>query len=308
MPKRTSSLGVVSLILGALAFLICWIPFIGMLGLPLSGLGLLLAFIGIIVALTRHGSGIGWPIGGGVVSGLALLIAMGQVAVLRAGAYAILKSTEQTTRTNQQAVAPPPVKPEQVANDLKPEAAAAIHGETGQEAPKPDTGVPGRAADKTEWASAKGAVRQGDVEVRVTSVLVGKVPLRDRFNLGTGGGQGTSLDDLLAIHIELTNQSQSRKVEYRSWLGSDVSFSRDYATVGDNFGNTYKRISFGLGTDIIGHTESESIYPGKSLGDVLVFEVPVAAAEYLSLELPAKNFGGEGMLRLRIPGEMIKRR
>jgi hypothetical protein len=147
-------------------------------------------------------------------------------------------------------------------------------------------------------------VRQGDVELRITTVFVRKVPLRGGFD----DVETTSQDELLAIHVELTNRSQSKKVEYRSWLGRDVSFTRDYATLKDNFGNGYKRISFGFGTDIIGHTESESIYPGKQLSDILVFEMPVDTAEYLDLELPAKNFGGEGMLRLPIPADMIRQR
>ena len=36
--KAANSLGIASVILGILAFLICWIPLIGLLGVPLSGL------------------------------------------------------------------------------------------------------------------------------------------------------------------------------------------------------------------------------------------------------------------------------
>ncbi len=43
MPKRSSSLGIVSLILGVVAFLICWIPLIGVVSIPVSALGVLLA-------------------------------------------------------------------------------------------------------------------------------------------------------------------------------------------------------------------------------------------------------------------------
>jgi hypothetical protein len=106
--------------------------------------------------------------------------------------------------------------------------------------------------------------------------------------------------------LEVTNRSQNRKVEYQSWLGRDFTFDRDHATLEDNFGNHYKRINFGIGTELVGHVESESVYLGKSVEDVLVFELPVDSIEYLDLELPAKNFGGEGMLKLRIPRSMIK--
>jgi hypothetical protein len=88
----------------------------------------------------------------------------------------------------------------------------------------------------------------------------------------------------------------------------DISFDRDYATLEDNFGNTYKRINFGFSSNPVGAVErSESIYPNKSVSDVLVFEMPIDTIEYLRLELPAKNFGGTGMLRLEIPKQMIAR-
>jgi hypothetical protein len=53
--KASHSLGIASLILGILAFLICWIPFLGLLGLPLSLLGILLGGIGLLIALFRKG-------------------------------------------------------------------------------------------------------------------------------------------------------------------------------------------------------------------------------------------------------------
>jgi len=292
MPKRSSSLGIVSLILGVVAFLICWIPLIGVVSIPVSALGVLLAAIGLLVALVRRGSGIGWPIGGGAVSGLALAIGIAQVAALGGAAEAIRQSGEHANRTQQEIVT-----------------AGVPSGSTREATARntPEADMPAAqsppAAPEPEWASAKNAVRQGDIELRVMRVLTGKVPLRSGF----GDGESSSEDDLLAIHLEIINRSQNKKIEYRSWLGRDIAFSRDYATLQDNFGNTYKRISFGFGTKIVGHTESESIYPGKSLGDVLVFELPIDTAEYLRLELPAKNFGGEGMLRLQIPADMIQR-
>jgi hypothetical protein len=289
LPKRTSSLGVVSLILGVVAFLFCWVPVLGILSLPLSALGVLLAAIGLGIALVRRGSGIGWPIGGGAVSVLALAIGVAQVAVIGSCAEAITKSSEQGTRTNQQVVGPGP-------------------GEAGrgEQAGTSDAGTapPPPATQEQEWASAKGSVRQGDVELTVSSVFIGKVPVRGGFD----DGDSVSEDELLAVQLEIVNRSESKKVEYESWLGRDISFSRDYATLQDNFGNNYRRVSFGFGTEIVGHTEKASIYPGKSLADVLVFQAPVEKAEYLNLELPADNCGGTGMFRLRIPADMIQRR
>lgn len=290
MPKRTSSFGVVSFILGVIAFLFCWIPLVGMLSIPISVLGVILAVIGVLIALFRRGSGIGWPIGGAAVSGLALVIGIAQVAAIGGAADAIRQSSKQASRTHQEVVnARPSRNPSQAVSNNSP----GVVDTKIQEHPK-----------TPQWASAANAVRQGDIKLRVTRVLIGKVPLR----AGYDDRETTSQDDLLAIHIELTNLSRSKKIEYQSFQGRNMAFDRDYATLQDNFGNSYKRINFGFGTEIIGHTKSNSIYPTKTLADVLIFELPVNTAEYLNLELPAKNFGGEGMLRLQISANMIRRR
>src|SRR5207249_4641219 len=60
-----------SMILGILAFLICWIPLVGAIGFPLSALGLLLGVPGVVIALCRKGRGIGFPIAGLAISALA---------------------------------------------------------------------------------------------------------------------------------------------------------------------------------------------------------------------------------------------
>ena len=168
--------------------------------------------------------------------------------------------------------------------------------------------VPPRTTREPEWADAgKGAIRQGDLQVQISKISIGRVPLETR----TGWlwvQDSWSQDNLLMIQLELLNTSPTRKLEYRPWSGKDISFERDYATLRDNLGNSYKRIGFGLRSLPVGAVEqSESIYPKKSVTDVLVFELPVDTAEYLRLELPAKNFGGTGMLRLQIPKAMIQR-
>jgi len=153
MPTRTSSLGVVSLILGVVAFLFCWIPLLGMLSIPLSALGLLLAAIGFVVALVRRGSGIGYPIGGGVVSGLALAIGMAQVAAVSGVATAIDESQRQQTRTNQEVVASAsPSRQERPATERPP---------------APESTGDHKAAEP-EWAAGESADKQ---EVMQTWVL-----------------------------------------------------------------------------------------------------------------------------------------
>jgi hypothetical protein len=255
LPRRSSSLGIVSLVLGIVAFLFCWIPLVGILSIPLSALGLLLGAIGLLVAVHRRGSGIGYPIGGAAVCGLALAIGIAQATVIAAPLF--------------------------VASELA-ERAKAI-------------------SDPAAWVSANQPLKIGDVQVRVVSATVGKIRMKGSLADGY-----ESADSYLKLVIEVSNSSQDRKLDFASWMGSDFSISRDYASVRDNHNNLYKRIDFGFTTRAEGQIDRESLYPGKSVRDVLVFEPPIRNVEYLRLELPAKNFGEDGMIRFQIPAEMIK--
>lgn len=70
------TLGIISLVLGVLALLAGWIPYIGLVAIPISLIGGLLAFIGLILALANGMKGFSMPLVGGLVctGGLALPI------------------------------------------------------------------------------------------------------------------------------------------------------------------------------------------------------------------------------------------
>lgn len=100
-----NSLGIASMVLGILAFVICWIPILNLLGLPLSGLGLLLGIIGIVIAAVRRGSGIGFPIAGAAISGVALVIVIWMyVGVARV--MGARPQSQQTSRSQSATVSP----------------------------------------------------------------------------------------------------------------------------------------------------------------------------------------------------------
>jgi hypothetical protein len=288
-PSRAAhSLGIAALVIGVLSFFVCWIPF---LGIAVSGLGLLLGLGGLVLAVVRRGSGVGFSIAGSGLSALSLVSCLVWTFALSSAFKAVDNAVAKQNRTNQGAVpdSNPDKAPPQNQGDGPP--------------PAPDKPPAPPAKSEPEWADAsKGAVRQGDLQVQITLVTIGQVPLK------TITGNSKSKDNLLMVKLELLNMNPTKKVEYHSWSGKDISFDRDFATLKDNFGNSYKRISFGLGSYPVGAVErSESIYPNKSVTDVLVFEVPLDTIEYLRLELPAKNFGGTGMLRFQIPKAMIQR-
>ena len=283
-PKSTNGIGIAALVLGILACLTCWIPFIGMFSIPVSVLGILLGIIGMIISVIGHRSKIGMPVAGTIVCVVAIVVAVASTGGTTRAITEAARETNRKAKATNQEVVPSPKKPTRPSH------------------PVAEKSAPNESKEET-WASAQNAIRQANIEIRITQVLVGKIPLRAGFD----DSETQSKDKLLKVVLELHNLSKSKKIEYQSWSGRDLSFNRDYATLKDNFGNNYKRINFGFGTKVIGQTKSDSIYPGIKIQDVLVFETPVDTVKYLNLELPAKNFDGEGMLRLRIPTGMIQR-
>jgi len=84
--KSVNGLGIAALVLGIVATLTCWVPFLGMVSLPLAGLGAAFALIGFLVAAIGRRSGVGMPISGGVVCLVAIVVQVlmtgGMVAAL----------------------------------------------------------------------------------------------------------------------------------------------------------------------------------------------------------------------------------
>jgi hypothetical protein len=74
--KNTGSLtmGIASVVVGVLALLVGWIPFLGLLAIPAAIIGILLSGIGVVLALVKRGKGIGLPLLGGMICIAALLL------------------------------------------------------------------------------------------------------------------------------------------------------------------------------------------------------------------------------------------
>lgn len=89
------------MVLGVVALLFSFIPCIGVFSMPLSGLGLLLGILGGVVALSRSGRGIGFPIAGSAINGMALLIALFWLKLASATHDALDKSIKEANATVQ---------------------------------------------------------------------------------------------------------------------------------------------------------------------------------------------------------------
>jgi hypothetical protein len=233
------------------------------------------------------------PVAGAIICVVTIIIAVASTGGTSAAiSQAVREADRKATVTNQEPVASPGLRKQPPSTTLITSTPAG----PAQANPTPQQSL------EEPWASAESPVKQGDVQIRLMSAKVGKVMIKDSF----GGDTSPSKDVLVTITVEVTNLSQTKKLDYRSWAGGDFVLERDFGTLADNFGNSYKRITFGMDKPV-GRVTRDSIYPAKSITDVLVFESPIEKSEYLRMELPAKNFDGTGMIRFQIPQTMITR-
>ena len=278
--RVSHSLGIGSIVLGTLGFVTCWIPLIGLIGLPLSALGAVLGVVAIASAFFRKSGGLGYPVAGTAISVVAIVVAVSLLSftakVINDVGDAAREAAAKATATNQVVVS--------TEDDAATEPNDTAAGEPSAE-----------ANNGKQWAEAGSAVRQGDVEVNILDVTVDFVKIK-----GVSDTTYNSTDKQLQVSLDVFNVSETKKVTYRTWSKNDFGLESS-AELKDNFGNRYMPVTFGLTTKAEGQVTVESLYPGKSVSDLLVFEAPIEKAEYLLLELPANKFGGEGMLRFRIP-------
>ncbi|MGH7177635.1 MAG: hypothetical protein ACREJC_09665 [Tepidisphaeraceae bacterium] len=87
----TSGFGMAALVLGIIALLFCWLPFVGVLSIPIAALGLLLAALGFLISLVGRRSGVGMPFAGGACCALAIFVA---VSVTGAASMALTKAMD----------------------------------------------------------------------------------------------------------------------------------------------------------------------------------------------------------------------
>lgn len=145
------------------------------------------------------------------------------------------------------------------------------------------------------WVNAsEGSIRRGDVKISVKSALVG-LPQFDRRV------RQPDPEEYLMITLELKNLGATKKLDFAGFSSGAIA---RMVSLMDNFANQYKRKRFS-GAKVAGQSDGDSIYPGKSVTDVLVFEPPIGKAESFKLVLPAAAFGGAGALKFSIPKKMI---
>ena len=200
--KRAGGVGIASFVLGLVALLLCWIPLLNLVALPLILIGGLLAVAGIALSLIGRRSGIAWPAIGGVLNAVAF-----------AGFLVVTSATADVAR--------------KVADDLKrdragsgPIARPAKKEVLAAEKPKPGPPKPEAKAPEPEPTVPLGdSAILGDLDVFVVKVVKCKTPLVRTIRDPDDDGRGDSKDVHLSIHILVENTSPTRKIDYRT-MGS----------------------------------------------------------------------------------------
>lgn len=178
--------------------------------------------------------------------------------------------------------------PDRAHDGEKPLVIPPLQPRVGAGSPEPEV----TSASTPQWYSL------GQTAIEVKHAQIGRVPM-------TGSDQED--EPAFAIGIVITNKDQSNKVKYLSWRGP--SFNRSPAVLRDDRANLIRRLPPTVSRHPVGAVEvSETLTPGDSISDVLLFEMPIGDADYYLLELPGEHVGARGeSIVVRIPAELIKK-
>ncbi len=325
-PKRgSSSLAMSSVLLAVLAFLFCWVPQLGIVSILVALLALLIGGLGLAIARFRSPAGVGFSLAGILLSVVSLVM----VAI----PYFPASTVEPAAAPPivQQAAVPAPTMQDAVLSEPAEDNAAAEPEPQWTNAQNPVQEGELRISVsrvKLDFVSIKSlvAITRSNEKSKEKMLLVSltientsdsrKVDFKGFSGNDLAGGLagnsvlgGLSEKDVITALSGKDGNSGLADKDVISGLAGSVSdaISESKPGLEDNFGNHYRQMTFGLGSTVDGQAENQSIYPGKAISDVLVFEAPIEKAKYLHLELPATAFGGTGKVRFEIPAEMIAR-
>jgi hypothetical protein len=148
-----------------------------------------------------------------------------------------------------------------------------------------------------EWVDvSERSCRFGNIRLRVTTVWIDDVKMMLR------GEKAGVAEDVLVIQYEVENIADKGVISFFGWGAQNAKPGEPVAVLTDNNGRLYRRL---LLEAVDGQVEAKLLDPGKRTSDRLLFASPDEKAEFFRVELPAKNFNGEGTVRLQIPKSMI---
>lgn len=270
--QPSNSMGIVSLVVGIVALLLCWLPMMNRLGYAIGALGVLLGLLGLIVALQQRGANIGFPVGGLALSVVGLVLAFQMDRGVQDIKTAVGKVFSEGAGNRK-------------------------GSKLGSDSRKPVKATQEEASEPKRWVDATRIVlTRGDAAVKVTSARVGTVACK-----GINGRR--EVGPYLLLELRVTNRSETRKLDFTGW-SDELDFIGPKCSLVDEHGNTYAQMKAGLGELWEGPVSNATVAPRSVMTDLLVFELPVKAAKELHLEIPAVPLGGDGWYRFSIPRQM----
>lgn len=152
-------------------------------------------------------------------------------------------------------------------------------------------------AKEGDWADVSlGAARFGNARIKINAVWI------DDVKVLLQGKEVGAARDVLVINYEIENIAERGAMNFFGWGGYKAKPEESTATLTDSKGGLYRRLVL---EEVEGQVEARILDPGKRTADRILFPAPDEKVDYYRLELPAKNFGGEGTVRLQIPRTMV---
>lgn len=142
-------------------------------------------------------------------------------------------------------------------------------------------------------AGLKEAAETGALTFTVSAADVVHQPLKN-----AEGTDVISRDPLLRIRFTVKNTSD-KAIEY---IPTRMASGIDFPALTDQNGALQNRATFAVGVEPVGQIrERQSIAPGKSVTDFILFDRPTRGVETLHLTYPGKRLGGTGLVRAEFP-------
>lgn len=267
-PTRRSldPFGVTALLLAGVALVCASVYALGVLVLPLSGIGLLVGLAGVGLTLATDQPRPLVPGIGSSAGGLVLF-----VALLFPG---LLGPTYYASRT---AVVEDPV--------------------TIRAVPLP--GQPVADLGSVDWVDAsRAALQQNKLRVQVTGATIGKVEVQ------TTPKRKLSKEDYLTLRVRAQHTSGMREFTAEPGGPRARPHERLSPTLTDNLGKTYPPRNPAAAEG--GGQQVSAVFPVEVADDVWIFDAPAPGVEFFKLEIPAATWGGTGAFRFTIPKTMLR--
>jgi HEAT repeats len=279
LPIGALVLGGLAAIMGLGAIIIAKKDLIGLGSVPVAGFGLLLAIGGVVTSMGK-----GWPI---LVPVLGLLVCLGALPVGGYHTYQLIASGRLSSADEQ-------AKKTTTAAESKPE--GAITPEIRTPPTQPNLPPPPPLSNPDEWMDAKQGFRLGNIVVKVvgleSDVLRGK------------DGREVSKDKHALLRIDIMNVGKG-DVDYFSWATRPPQGGDPLPQLTDSNGAEVKWAQPEATILVNQISGAETIQPGRTVSDILVYAIPPDSTNYLRLELVGSNVGEKGKFRLQVPKGML---